>query len=240
MLGDDIDLPLRDRSTAGRALATALAGQYADEDPLVLALPRGGVPVAFEIADQLGATLDIMLVRKLGVPGHAELAAGAIASGGVRILNRDIIRNLGVSDRAIDAVAAAEQRELERRERVYRGDQPRPELAGRVVILVDDGVATGATMRAAIAALRKSRPARVVVAVPVGAPDTVRVLEREADHVVCLATPSPFWAIGQWYQDFNQTSDEQVRQLLAAAQHSSTAASTPGHPRVGDKPGSRL
>ncbi|KIG13105.1 Phosphoribosyl transferase domain protein [Enhygromyxa salina] len=210
----EAELPLRDRSAAGRALANALACHYANKNALVLALPRGGVPVAFEIAGRLGATLDIMLVRKLGVPGQPELAAGAIASGGVRVLNPDVIRGLGVSEQALEQVAAAEQRELERRERSYRGDRPRPTVTGRIVILVDDGVATGATMRAAIAAVRGQHPARVVVAVPVGSADTVRALEQQADHVICLATPSPFWAVGQWYQDFNQVEDEQVRQLL--------------------------
>lgn len=214
----DVELPLRDRSAAGRALADALERQYANEDALVLALPRGGVPVAYEVAKRLRATLDILLVRKLGTPGQSELAAGAIASGGVRVLNRDIIQGLGISEQALERVAAVEQQELERRERVYRGHRPRPNLIGRIVILVDDGVATGASMRAAIAALRQSQPARVVVAVPVASSEAVRMLEREADQVICLATPSPFWAIGQWYRDFDQVEDEQVRQLLANAE----------------------
>lgn len=214
----DVVLPLKDRTYAGQALAQALEPQYAGKNALVLALPRGGVPIGHEIAQRLGATLDILLVRKLGAPGHSELAAGAIASGGVRVLNQNVILGLGISAQALEHVAAAEQKELERRERIYRGDRPRPEVSGRIVIIVDDGVATGATMRAAIAALRQQQPARVVVAVPVAAAETVSVLEREADEVVCLAMPTPFWSIGQWYRDFGQVQDDEVRQLLASAQ----------------------
>jgi putative phosphoribosyl transferase len=209
-----IDLPLPDRTVAGRALAAALADRYADTSPLVLALPRGGVPVAAEIARRLDAELDIMLVRKLGAPGQRELAAGAIASGGIRVLNRSVVEALNISDTALEEVAARELEELERRERIYRGARPRPSIEGRCVILVDDGVATGATMRAAIAALRRQAPSRVVVAVPVAPRETVRVLEAEADEVVCLATPAPFLAIGQWYRNFNQVSDDEVRRLL--------------------------
>jgi putative phosphoribosyl transferase len=209
-----IDLPLPDRGAAGRALAAALAERYANTSPLVLALPRGGVPVAVEIARRLDAELDIMLVRKLGAPGQRELAAGAIASGGIRVLNCSVIEGLDISDAALEEVTARELEELERRERVYRGDRRRPSIEGRCVILVDDGVATGATMRAAIAALRRQAPSRVVVAVPVAPRETVSVLETEADEVVCLATPEPFWAIGQWYRTFDQVSDDEVRRLL--------------------------
>ena len=224
MIRHDIELPLRDREAAGQALAGALEPQYANQNTLVLALPRGGVPVGFEIAKRLGTRLDIILVRKLGTPGQSELAAGAIASGGIRVLNPDIVHGLGISEQALERVAAIEQKELERRERAYRGHRPRPDVTGRVVILVDDGVATGASMRAAIAALRQQQPKRVVVAVPVAAPETLRVLEREADEVICLATPSPFWAIGQWYQDFGQVEDAEVRQLLTNAEQLQDAA----------------
>jgi putative phosphoribosyl transferase len=212
----EIELPLWDRQSAGEALAERLAGHYPPEETLVLALPRGGVPVAREIARRLGATLDILLVRKLGAPGQPELAAGAIASGGVRVLNPDVMDGLRISASQLARVAATEMKELERRERLYRGARERPPVAGRTVIVVDDGVATGATMRAAIQALRQQNPARVVVAVPVAAPDTARRLEREADEFVCLATPSPFHAIGQWYRDFAQVGDDEVRRLLAA------------------------
>lgn len=212
----EIELPLWDRQSAGEALAERLAGRYPAEETLVLALPRGGVPVAREIAQRLGASLDILLVRKLGAPGQPELAAGAIASGGVRVLNRDVMDALWISESQLEQVIATEEAELERRERLYRGDRKRPTVAGRTVILVDDGVATGATMRAAIQALRQQNPARVVVAVPVAAPDTARRLEREADEFVCLATPSPFHAIGQWYRDFAQVDDGEVRRLLTA------------------------
>ena len=212
---DQVTLPLPDRAAAGRALADALEAQYGNADALVLALPRGGVPVAHQVAERLGAELDVMLVRKLGAPSQPELAAGAIASGGIRVLNPDVIAGLGVSESALDAIAARETRELERRERLYRGDRARPQIAGRCVILIDDGVATGATMRAAIAALRQQQPERVVVAVPVAAADTLMRLRGEADDVVCLASPSPFWSIGQWYRDFTQVSDDEVRRLLS-------------------------
>lgn len=214
---DAMDLPIADRTAAGRALADALQARYRDVNALVLALPRGGVPVAFEVARRLNAELDLMLVRKLGAPGQPELAAGAIASGGVRVLNQSVIDGLGIREADLARVASEEQRELERRDRLYRGDRPHPQVAGRKVILIDDGVATGATMRAAIAALRAQQPQEVVVAVPVAAEETVDVLSREADDVVCLATPSPFWAIGQWYRDFNQVSDDEVRRLLERA-----------------------
>jgi predicted phosphoribosyltransferase len=211
----------RDRTEAGRQLAAKLTA-YADRpDVLVLALPRGGVPVAFEVARALHAPLDVFLVRKLGVPGHEELAMGAIASGGVRVLNEDAVRGLGIPDDVLDAVSEGELRELERRERAYRGGRPAPPVRGRTVILVDDGLATGSTMRAAVAALRRQGPARVVVAVPVGSPETCAEFQAEADEAVCARTPEPFYAVGLWYEDFSQTSDEEVRDLLerAAQEH---------------------
>ncbi|MGE5610108.1 MAG: phosphoribosyltransferase [Bacillota bacterium] len=208
----------RDRVEAGRILGSYLR-EYADRpDVLVLALPRGGVPVGFEIARILHAPMDVFLVRKLGVPGQEELAMGAIASGGIRVLNQSVIDSMGIPQDVIEAVAAAEQQELERREREYRDDRALPEIQGRSVILVDDGLATGATMRAAVAALREQKPSRIVVAVPVGAPESCDELRREADEVVCPMMPEPFYAIGLWYEDFGQTSDAEVRDLLASAQ----------------------
>ena len=212
-------LPLADRTAAGRSLAEVLSDYYRDEDVVVLALPRGGVPVGREVADALDADLDLILIRKLGVPLQPELAMGAIASGGVRVLNPDVVQSWRITGEDIAAVAAIEQRELERREAAYRGNRPRPVVRGRTVILVDDGVATGATMRAAIAALRQLEPAKIVVAVPVAPPDAVQALEEVADEVVCLATPQPFFAIGSCYRDFTQVSDEEVRGLLAAEPH---------------------
>jgi putative phosphoribosyl transferase len=185
----------------------------------VLALPRGGVPVAFEVAEALHAPLDIFLVRKLGVPGQEELAMGAIATGGVRVLNEDVVRYLNIPGEVIDAVATDEQRELERRERAYRGDRPAPDACGRTVILVDDGLATGSTMRAAAAALRRQQPARIVVAVPVASAQTCDEFRREVDDIVCTVTPEPFHGVGMWYQDFSQTTDEEVRELLKRASH---------------------
>jgi predicted phosphoribosyltransferase len=191
---------------------------YADRsDVLVLALPRGGVPVAFEVARALHVPLDVFLVRKLGVPGHEELAMGAIASGGVRVLNDDVVRALRIPEDVVDLVAADEERELERRERSYRGDSPAPVIRGRTVILIDDGLATGSTMRAAIAALRQQAPARVVVAVPVGAPETCAEFQDEADEAICAEMPDPFYAVGVWYQNFSQTTDDEVRDLLRRA-----------------------
>jgi predicted phosphoribosyltransferase len=207
----------QDRPDAGRQLAAKLSHYAGFPTVLVLALPRGGVPVAAEVAHALHAPLDVFIVRKLGLPGHEELAMGALASGGVRVLNDDVVKCLDVPEDVIDAVTAKEQRELERRERIYRDDRPPPEVRGRIVILVDDGLATGSTMRAAVAALRRLRPARIVVAVPVGAAQTCEELRQEADEVVCGRTPEPFYAVGLWYGDFSPTSDEEVRELLEHA-----------------------
>jgi putative phosphoribosyl transferase len=206
-----------DRTEAGRLLANKLQ-TYADRpDVLVLALPRGGVPVAYEVARALHAPLDVFLVRKLGLPGHEELAMGALASGRVRVLNEDVVRSLDIPEEVIDAVAAEEGKELERREQSYRGDRPAPDVRGRTVILIDDGLATGSSMRAAVAALRRRGPARIVVAVPVGAPETCAEFQDEADEAVCLETPQPFYAVGMWYEDFSQTTDEEVRDILGRA-----------------------
>jgi putative phosphoribosyl transferase len=219
------------RQQAGELLATKLA-TYADRpDVLVLALPRGGVPVGFALARTLHVALDIFLVRKLGVPGHEELAMGAIASGGVRVLNTEVVQLLHIPDDLIDLVAAQEQREIDRREHLYRAGRPLPHIRGRTVILVDDGLATGATMRAAVAAVRHHQPARLVVAVPTAAPETCAELQAEADEVVCATTPEPFYAVGLWYADFTQVTDMEVRDLLAqAARLPYAAASTPEEP----------
>lgn len=212
-----LDIPIRDRTVAGQALARLLTAYRQRPDVIVLALPRGGVPVAYEIASALQVRLDLMLVRKLGVPGHAELAMGAIASGGVRVLNRDVLASLHIDGATVDAVAARESLELQRRDRAYRGERPPPVLDGQQVILVDDGLATGATMQAAIEAVRQHSPARVVVAVPVAPPDSVALLRRQVDEVICPFTPEMFIAIGRWYVDFSQTSDQQVQALLRQA-----------------------
>lgn len=209
--------PFTDRSDAGRRLARHL-GHYANrDDVLVLALPRGGVPVGFEVARALNAPLDVYLVRKLGVPGHEELAFGAVAPGGVRILLPEVIRENGVTEAEIAAVTAAERVELERREPAFRGDRPYPVIAGKTIILIDDGLATGASMRAAIAAVRQQAPASIVVAVPTAAPITRDVFRAEVDDVVCAITPEPFYAVGLWYEDFSQTTDQEVRELLQRA-----------------------
>jgi putative phosphoribosyl transferase len=214
----------RNRTDAGRQLAAELRAYANRPDVVVLGLPRGGVPVAFEVARALHAPLDVFLVRKLGVPGHEELAMGAIASGGVRVLNEEVVRTLHIPEETIDAVAAEEQRELERRERTYRGDRPPADVRGRTVILVDDGLATGSTMRAAVAALRRQEPARIVVAVPVGAVETCEELGTEADGAVCVRTPDPFYAVGIWYGNFSQTTDEEVRDLLERAAEENSPA----------------
>jgi predicted phosphoribosyltransferase len=206
-----------DRADAGRQLAEKLSEYAGRPDVIVLGLPRGGVPVAYEVAKRLHALLDVFIVRKLGVPGFEELAAGAIASGGVRVLNQDVMRAIPYADEAIEAVTTKETAELERREQIYREGRPPPELRDRTVILVDDGLATGATMRAAVKALRERGAAKIVVAVPVGPPDTCHQLAAEADETVCLSTPIFFQAVGQYYEDFSQTSDDDVRELIASA-----------------------
>jgi putative phosphoribosyl transferase len=207
----------QDRADAGRKLAKELSDYTGRPDVIVLGLPRGGVPVAFEVAKALDAPLDIFLVRKLGVPGHRELAMGAIASGGVRVLNKDVVQGLNVPHRTIEAVTSEEQQELERRERAYRGDRPRPDLRDRTVVLVDDGLATGASMHAAVTALQAREPARIVVAVATAPPETCAEFENEVDEVVCARTPQPFLGVGAWYEDFSQTTDEEVRTLLEQA-----------------------
>jgi putative phosphoribosyl transferase len=208
--------PFADRREAGAELATKLGHLSNRDDVVVLALPRGGVPIAFEVAEALDAPLDIFLVRKLGVPRHPELAMGAIASGGVRVLNEDVVRWYGISDRVIEAVARNEQRELERREQEYRRGRAMVDLRNKAVILVDDGLATGSTMRAAVEAVRLHSPARVIVAVPVGAPSTCAEFADVTDETICARTPEPFSAVGQWYRDFSQTTDEEVHALLDA------------------------
>jgi len=208
----------RDRADAGRQLAQKVAAETGDQEVLVLGLPRGGVPVAHEVAQQLGAELDVFLVRKLGVPGHEELAMGAIAADGVRVLNEDVVQSLRIPAATIEAVASAEQAVLASREREYRGQAHRAAIRDRTVILVDDGLATGASMRAAILALRMLKPRAIIVAVPVAPVDTCAALEREADRVVCLSTPAEFHGVGEWYEDFSQTTDEEVRALLARSQ----------------------
>jgi putative phosphoribosyl transferase len=205
------------RREAGERLATKLTSYANRADVLILALPRGGVPVAYEVARALHAPLDVFIVRKLGVPGYEELAMGAIATGGVLVLNRDIVTAMRISQHAIDAVARREQEELERREHMYRGDRLNPAVEGRAVILVDDGLATGSSMRAAVVALRQMRPSRLIVAVPVGAPETCDEFRAEADEVICAIMPQQFVAVGAWYADFSQTSDEEVRDLLQRA-----------------------
>jgi len=221
-----IKLPFANRVRAGRLLGEALRAHAQRRDVVVLALPRGGVPVAFEIAEAIDAPRDLMLVRKLGMPGHAELAMGAIAFGGVKVMNPDVVEAGSISEAAIEAVVRRERAELDWRQRAYRGDRPAPRVEGRCVMLVDDGLATGATMRAAIQAVRFQQPERIVVAVPVAPPDTVAVLRGEAEEVVCLATPDPFMAIGCWYEDFPQTSDDEVKALLARAWEKENAATS--------------
>ncbi len=207
-----------DRREAGRELGRLLTRAVQPGEAIVLALPRGGVPVAYEIARALDIPLDVFLVRKLGTPGHPELAMGAIASGGIRVLNEDVVQALNVPQRQIDAVAEQEQRELERRDAAYRQGRSVPELTNRTVILVDDGLATGSTMKAAVQAVKQQQPKRIIVAVPVGALETCRMLGDMADEVICARTPQPFSAVGQWYRDFTQTSDDEVMSLLEESQ----------------------
>lgn len=213
-------VPFRDRRDAGKKLAHKLL-HYANDpddandlDVIVLALPRGGVPVAYEVALALNAPLDIFIVRKLGLPGHEELAMGAIASGGIRVLNEHLINELKIPKEVIDHVAERELRELRRREHEYRGNRPAPAIRNRTIILVDDGLATGASMRAAVTGLRAQNPKRIVVAVPAAAPETCEAFQHEVDETVCAITPEPFVGVGWWYQDFSQTTDEGVRQFV--------------------------
>jgi putative phosphoribosyl transferase len=207
----------KDRSHAGELLAKRLADYAGRPDVIVLALPRGGVPVGFVVAKALQAPLDVMVVRKLGIPGHEEYAMGAIASGGDFVLDRDLVEKIGIPRQMIEATVRRELDELERREKLYRAGRPPLQLRGCTVILVDDGLATGSTMQAAVQAVRKAQPARIVVAVPVGSPDTCREMGDLADEVVCFCTPHPFHAVGLWYEDFSQTSDEEVQHLLLEA-----------------------
>jgi len=212
-----MSIRFRDRRDAGRQLAAKLSAYLDDPSVLVLGLPRGGVPVAYEVAMALHAPLDVFVVRKLGVPGHRELAMGAIASGGVRVLNPDVIDALRIAPAAVESVAARELMELERQQRAYRGNTPFPELTGRSIIIVDDGLATGSTMRAAIAAVRQSNPGEIIVAVPVAAAETAFRMKEDADKVVFLHAPPDFYAVSVWYEDFSQTGDEEVRELLESA-----------------------
>lgn len=207
-------MAFRDRAHAGRVLAAGLGHLAGDPDVLVLGLQRGGVPVAYEVARALGAPLDVLLVRKLGVPTQPELAMGAIASGGVRVLHQAVIDSLAIPPEVVEAVADREGAELARREEAYRADRPALDVAGRTVVVVDDGVATGSTMRAAVAALRAQRAGRIVVAVPVGARETCQQLAAEADELVCPNMPAAFHAVGEWYDDFTQTTDDEIRALL--------------------------
>lgn len=219
-----MSIPFRDRVVAGRQLARKLEAYAGREDVIVLGLARGGVPVAYEVAAYLRLPLDVFIVRKLGVPGYGELAMGAIASGGVRVVNEDVMRALRPeAERLLEAVVAAETEELARREIEYRAGRPPPELRNRTVILVDDGLATGASMRAAAEALRQKSAAEIIVAVPVGAAQTCRELEKEVDEAICAIAPESFEAVGEYYEDFSQTTDDQVRELLAAAMNRAIA-----------------
>jgi putative phosphoribosyl transferase len=210
-------MKFHNRTEAGQLLAKQLTAFADGEDVLVLGLPRGGVPVAYEVAKALNVPLDICLVRKLGVPGHEELAMGAIASGGIRVLNDEVVVSLGIQPETIEAVTEQELQELQRRDRNYRGDQPPPNITNRTIILIDDGIATGSTMLAAITTLQKQQPKQIIVAIPVAEPEVCEQFQTLVDAVVCLMMPKPMYAIGLWYQDFSQTSDAQVRELLARA-----------------------
>jgi len=215
-IGNNMEAPplFRDRTDAGQKLAEKLMHYAGQPDVLVLGLPRGGVPVAFEVAKAVGAPLDIFLVRKLGVPGQEELAMGALASGGIQVINRKVIEELHISDSVLAAVTKMERQELERREQTYRGERPAPELQNKTVILVDDGLATGASMRAAVVAVQAQKPARIVVAVPTAAHQTGREFKGLADEIICVETPQPFWGVGWWYENFSPTSDQEVCMLL--------------------------
>jgi putative phosphoribosyl transferase len=215
----DVNPLFRDRIEAGQVLGQRLKSLVRDSNPIVLALPRGGVPVGFEVAKALHSDLDIFLVRKLGVPGHEELAIGAIASGGIRVLNQALIGQLGLTSLVIDSITARERREIERRERLYREDRPPLAVGDHTVMLVDDGLATGATMLAAARALRIQRPKRIIVAVPVASREACKEFRSHVDEIVCAETPEPFYAVGSWYEDFSQTSDAEVRELLERAAH---------------------
>ena len=208
-----------DRRDAGRVLARKLSAYAGHTDVIVLALPRGGVPVGYEVALALHTPLDIFLVRKLGLPGREELAIGAIASGGIRVLNNDIIRVLNVPEEVINIVARNELKELQRRERNYRGESPAPDVRDRKVILIDDGLATGASMRAAVTGVRAQHPARIIIAVPAASPEMCDAFEFEVDEMVCGMTPEPFYGLSRWYEDFSQTTDEEVRMFLKEANH---------------------
>ncbi len=210
----------KNRSDAGKTLAAKLQVYANRPNAVVLGLPRGGIPVAFEVAAKLGLPLDVLAVRKLGVPGHEEFAMGAIASGGIRVLNEEMIRSLNIPKETIESVAKKQGEELERREQVYRSDRPRLDVRDLTVILVDDGLATGATMRAAVRALRKQKPVSIIVAVPAAAPEACEELGDEADDIICAITPDPFFSVGSWYEDFSQTTDEEVSQLLKTAHES--------------------
>jgi predicted phosphoribosyltransferase len=227
--------PFRDRAEAGRVLAEKLADYAGLEDVIVLALPRGGVPVAYEVASALGAPLDVFLVRKLGAPGHEELAMGAIASGGVVVTNDEVVKAMDVqADEILDAIAS-ERRELARREEAYRDGRPPVDVRGKTVILIDDGLATGSSMRAAVTALRRQGPARIVVAVPIGAASTCAELQSIADDCICAVTPEPFRAVGLWYEDFSQTEDDEVAELLARARGAASPGDAAG--RAPEPPG---
>ena len=210
---------LPNRTEAGRLLAAKLVAYADHSDVLVLALPRGGVPIGFEIAKQLQSPLDVCLVRKLGVPGREELAMGALATGGVTVINEEVVNWLNISPETIEQVTAAQQQELERRDRAYRGDRPVPQICDRTIILVDDGIATGSTLGAAIMALRQQQPKRIIVAVPVAPLSVYQQLKAEVEGIVCLITPESFHSLSRWYKDFSQTTDEEVRSLLAANEH---------------------
>lgn len=207
----------KDRVDAGRILAKELSKYASRSDVLILALPRGGVPVAYEVAKALNVKMDVFIVRKLGVPGYEELAMGAIASDNIRVLNEDVVKSFGIPEEVIEKTATKELHELERREKAYRGDRPKPEITNKTVILIDDGLATGATMRAAAAALKTKNPAKIIIAVPTAAADTCEFFEGKVDEIICVATPEPFYGVGAWYGNFSQTTDKEVCDILEKA-----------------------